>query len=457
MAGESRKLSATEQEIWMIASSVTGTGFGLRLVLLNYKSVDYLFVEQDKLEVKSDSFYPNQEKIKLESLRRSTDPYAVFDEDGGVHNIYFELFIVKGFSSPDELVRATLRNIRHDVTVVRLDGKGTLEIKDRVHFEPLLGFGDRSGSRVRKFFRERRIVAGTFELAYVNHFLMTAVLNPLAIKEFLETGNVPKEYFIVHDYLPSEKNVYCPNKLYYVAEEEQFRFHVSLSRDPEYTDAERVSLIKRVLDFIFSDIDVYVRAEGEDSALLEVLGCSEGNLEKVWEAFHLWQGSYGDTWVYEEVPDLVQNWVRPEVIEVSIETVETDPSRGTELWESMKITHYSETIREWRHTKFDKIEPKAYLERLQKQHGATRDRVGNDEYSIFLDIPLEDLGLSGRTYTPLQREGIYTLGKLIALTEDDLLKIENLGPRGILEIPRAVSELGLGFLIASPSWPFVED
>jgi hypothetical protein len=456
MASNFDKLSATEQQIWLLASSLTGPGFGLRLVLLNHKSVDYLFVEHDKLEIDSDSFYPKQEKIKLESVRRTTDPYAVFDELGGVHNIYFELFIVKGFSSRDELVRATLRNIRHDVTVARLAGKGTLEIQETAHFEPLLGFGDRSESSVRKIFRERRIVSGTFELAYVNHFLMTAVLNPLAIKEFLETGMVPKDYFIVYDYLPSEMNVYCPNKLYYVAEEEQFRFQINLERDPEYTEAERVILIKRVLDFIFRDIDHYVKAEGEESGVLKVLGCSEDEIEEVFNAFHLWQGSYGDTWVYEEVPDLVQNWVTPDVIEVSIQTVEIDPSRGTKLWESMKIDYYSESAMEWRRTKFEKIQAKAYLERLKSQYGAVIDRPADDDYSIFLKIPLEDLELTSRTYNCLKRKGIHTLSDMIALSEDELLKIENLGSRGILEIPRRVNELGLGFLIEKPSWPFVE-
>ena len=122
----------------------------------------------------------------------------------------------------------------------------------------------------------------------------------------------------------------------------------------------------------------------------------------------------------------------------------------------MKVTQYSESDKEWRRTNFEKIEPKAYLERLRGQHGAAVRAVADDDYSLYLELPLEDLELTGRTYIPLNNNGIQNLGQMIALTEDELLTIEGLGPRGILEIRRRVKELGLGFLIETPSWPFVD-
>jgi hypothetical protein len=455
MGTNSGKLSATEQQVWNIALSLTEIGFGLRLVILSYKAVDYLFATQDKVGIKGESLYPNQEKLKLKSLSRQSDWGSLY-VDGGQYDIHHELFIVNGFSSQEELVRATLRNIRNEVTVVRLAGEGALEIQETAHFEPLLGFGDRSGSSVRKFFRERRIVSGNFELGFVNHYLMNAVLNPLAIEEFLQTGIVPKDYFTVPDYAPYERNVYCPNKLYYVAEEEEFRFEIGLERDPEYTDAERVMLIRRVLDFIFSDVGDYFRDEQEEAGIREVLKCSDKDLEKIWEAFYLSLASDQDAWFHEEFSDLVQNWVVPELVEVSISTVEIDPSRGTKLWESMKVTQYSESYKEWQRTNFEKIQPRAYLERLQSQYGNSVDPVSDDNYSLYLALQLEDLGFLGKTYIPLNRHGIQNLGQIIALTEDELLKIAGLGPRGILEISRRVKEMGLGFLIETPAWPFVD-
>jgi DNA-directed RNA polymerase subunit alpha len=81
----------------------------------------------------------------------------------------------------------------------------------------------------------------------------------------------------------------------------------------------------------------------------------------------------------------------------------------------------------------------------------------DEEYSIFLDTALEDLDLTLRTYNALNRNGVHTLRQLIVLTENELLEIENLGSQGIEEIPKKIHELGLGFLLETPAWPFVQD
>jgi DNA-directed RNA polymerase alpha subunit len=159
----------------------------------------------------------------------------------------------------------------------------------------------------------------------------------------------------------------------------------------------------------------------------------------------------------EELSEMFRNWVRPEVVEVVIEESAVDPSRGTKVWESTNVAKYSETLSEWRNTKFEKIDPKAYLKRLQGQYGVTSGVEVDEEYSIFLDTALEDLDLTLRTYNALNRNGVHTLRQLIVLTENELLEIENLGSQGIEEIPKKIHELGLGFLLETPAWPFVQD
>jgi hypothetical protein len=455
MAGDLKKLSAIEEQVWDIARSLPETRFGQRIVLLTHKSVDYLFVEQVRFSIYTHSFYPKIKGIELELVFESTD-WDVQVEDSW-EKIHYKLFIVNGFSSRDELVRATLRNIEHDVTVIRLIGQSSLEIQDKMNFKELVGIGDRSGASLKKFFRERRIVSGALKLAHFNHYLMNAVLNPSAIREFLETGVVPDGYFAEDQYQFSNDSVYCPNKLYYLPGEDQFRFEVRVSRDAGSSEAESVALIKRVLDLVFRDSNLYADSEGEDAGICEVLGLSQDDLDKIWEPFHLWHESYDDVRMSEELSEMFRNWVRPEVVEVVIEESAVDPSRGTKVWESTNVAKYSETLSEWRNTKFEKIDPKAYLKRLQGQYGVTSDVEVDEEYSIFLDTALEDLDLTLRTYNALNRKGVHTLRQLIALTESELLEIENLGPQGIEEIPKKINELGLGFLLESPAWPFVQD
>jgi carbon monoxide dehydrogenase subunit G len=57
-------------------------------------------------------------------------------------------------------------------------------------------------------------------------------------------------------------------------------------------------------------------------------------------------------------------------------------------------------------------------------------------------VPLEELQLPVRAYNSLRRAGIHTVGELSARTEDDLLAIENLGPRSVREIKKRLAGLG---------------
>ncbi len=58
-------------------------------------------------------------------------------------------------------------------------------------------------------------------------------------------------------------------------------------------------------------------------------------------------------------------------------------------------------------------------------------------------LPIEDLELTVRSYNCLKREGIHTVGELVARSEADLMDIRNFGAKSIDEIKAKLVELGL--------------
>jgi ribosomal protein L17 len=58
-------------------------------------------------------------------------------------------------------------------------------------------------------------------------------------------------------------------------------------------------------------------------------------------------------------------------------------------------------------------------------------------------LPIEDLDLTVRSYNCLKREGVHTVGELVARTESDLLDIRNFGQKSIDEVKVKLHQLGL--------------
>lgn len=62
----------------------------------------------------------------------------------------------------------------------------------------------------------------------------------------------------------------------------------------------------------------------------------------------------------------------------------------------------------------------------------------------LLDMIIEDLDLSSRTFYYLKRYGVNFVGDLVSMTEDDLIKrVRNLGRKGAEEVLRKLSDLGI--------------
>lgn len=64
--------------------------------------------------------------------------------------------------------------------------------------------------------------------------------------------------------------------------------------------------------------------------------------------------------------------------------------------------------------------------------------------SQVLDMAIEDLDFSIRTYNCLKRANINTVGDLTARTEEDMMKVRNLGKKSLEEVIQKLEELDLG-------------
>jgi DNA-directed RNA polymerase subunit alpha len=66
-----------------------------------------------------------------------------------------------------------------------------------------------------------------------------------------------------------------------------------------------------------------------------------------------------------------------------------------------------------------------------------------DKKTKILEMVIEDLDLTVRSYHCLKRANIHTVDDLIKKTEDDMLKVRNLGKKSLLEVIAKLESLGL--------------
>jgi DNA-directed RNA polymerase subunit alpha len=67
-----------------------------------------------------------------------------------------------------------------------------------------------------------------------------------------------------------------------------------------------------------------------------------------------------------------------------------------------------------------------------------------------LAVPIEELNLTVRSYNCLRREGIHTVGELVARSEQDLRDIRNFGAKSIEEVKQKLTGMGLALRDSSP-------
>jgi DNA-directed RNA polymerase subunit alpha len=68
----------------------------------------------------------------------------------------------------------------------------------------------------------------------------------------------------------------------------------------------------------------------------------------------------------------------------------------------------------------------------------------DEQNSQILEMQIEDLDLSVRSYNCLKRAGINTVDELTHKSEEDMMKVRNLGKKSLKEVKQKLDELGLG-------------
>ena len=95
----------------------------------------------------------------------------------------------------------------------------------------------------------------------------------------------------------------------------------------------------------------------------------------------------------------------------------------------------------------------AYLRLFQNMAGAPTEDEGvegtfcepaESGESKTLEMTIEDLDLSVRSYNCLKRAGINTVAELVQKSEDDMMKVRNLGKKSLDEVKKKLIELNLG-------------
>ena len=69
-----------------------------------------------------------------------------------------------------------------------------------------------------------------------------------------------------------------------------------------------------------------------------------------------------------------------------------------------------------------------------------------DTSSKVLDMTIEDLDLSVRSFNCLKRANMNTVADLTAKTEDDMMKVRNLGRKSLEEVKKKLEDLGLSLM-----------
>jgi len=69
---------------------------------------------------------------------------------------------------------------------------------------------------------------------------------------------------------------------------------------------------------------------------------------------------------------------------------------------------------------------------------------GEDEKEKVLEMTIEEMDLSVRSYNCLKRANINTVEQLTNKTEEEMMKVRNLGKKSLVEVQKKLEDLGLG-------------
>src|SRR5580693_104552 len=113
----------------------------------------------------------------------------------------------------------------------------------------------------------------------------------------------------------------------------------------------------------------------------------------------------------------------------------------------MRVTYKVEATRVEQRTDFDKLILNVEAEGIDIGPSPTDAALAAD-----LALPIEELNLTVRSYNCLKREGIHTVGELVARSEQDLLDIRNFGAKSIEEVKQKLIDMGLALKDSPPGF-----
>lgn len=114
-----------------------------------------------------------------------------------------------------------------------------------------------------------------------------------------------------------------------------------------------------------------------------------------------------------------------------------------EVWTNGSI-HPEEAIALASRILIEHFEVAASINSIANVTGLLADR-GDDPITKTLETAIEELDLSVRAYNCLKRAGIHTLQDITTMTEDEMMKIRNLGKKSLKEVMEKVKDMGLKF------------
>ena len=74
------------------------------------------------------------------------------------------------------------------------------------------------------------------------------------------------------------------------------------------------------------------------------------------------------------------------------------------------------------------------------------EKIIKAEKPVKISLPIEELGLSVRSFNCLTRAGIKTTDDLVRMTEEELIKVRNLGRKSLEEILITLESVGLSIM-----------
>lgn len=123
-----------------------------------------------------------------------------------------------------------------------------------------------------------------------------------------------------------------------------------------------------------------------------------------------------------------------------------------------QITDYDKLVLEvWTDGSIDPVEAVSLAAKIMSEHlnlfvnlsqtaGKTEIMVEKEEESKdkILEMTIEELDLSVRSYNCLKRAGINTVEELTRKSEEDMMKVRNLGRKSLEEVEHKLKSMGLG-------------